>query len=210
MLTFYTQTQAKGHTNTYLVKGMTTVAYLRDNSKEGTRKKFSNFPTNIHISKLTKGLFISLLLFVVSGSVSGQAVGDYGTSVTNGTSTNWSTASSWVVCATAGSWNGATAAPAAPTNLKKCMDQIRQKLSCQCNCCFFKLKHSGWRLTECWRIQFNGLRNYYVGWRHQWDAQYHICYRDKDVYGSCNDCFRCNLDKHLCQFTGNIQRGYNQ
>jgi hypothetical protein len=63
---------------------------------------------------------ITLLFLMAFGitSMSGQAVGDYGTANPTGTWTT--TASDWVVCVSAGTWTGATAAPAPPssTNLK--------------------------------------------------------------------------------------------
>jgi hypothetical protein len=44
----------------------------------------------------------------------GQAVGDYGSAGTG----NWGTVGTWVVCATAGTWTGATAASAVPDSTK--------------------------------------------------------------------------------------------
>jgi hypothetical protein len=43
----------------------------------------------------------------------GQAVGDYGTRYTTNTY-NWNTAANWIICATAGTWTGATIATVVP------------------------------------------------------------------------------------------------
>ena len=61
-----------------------------------------------------KKLFAFLMLITLSMSGTGlwaQAVGDYGSNATNNA---WNTAGNWVVCVSAGTWDGATTATAAP------------------------------------------------------------------------------------------------
>ncbi len=62
-------------------------------------------------------LFLPAFLFVVplilNSRAFGQAVGDYGSNGTGGG--NWSSGTTWVVCTTAGTWSGATAATSTPS-----------------------------------------------------------------------------------------------
>ncbi len=61
---------------------------------------------------------VSAILFVMLAVASAwaQAVGDYGSNGIGGG--NWGTNATWVVCATAGTWSGATAATSAPSSSK--------------------------------------------------------------------------------------------
>ena len=61
---------------------------------------------------------IFMLLIVGAQNINAQAVGDYGTSINTGASTNWNTAGNWLVCTSVGTWTGATVATAVPTSAK--------------------------------------------------------------------------------------------
>ncbi len=62
-----------------------------------------------------KKLFTLLfVLIALNFNAFGQAVGDYGSSASG----SWSTLANWIVCVTAGTWTGATAAGAVPTTAK--------------------------------------------------------------------------------------------
>ncbi len=75
-----------------------------------------------HLYRLTtttiKFIVVVLLFIFGASNANAQAVGDYGTRYNTGASTNWNTASNWLVCVTAGTWTGATNATATPTNTK--------------------------------------------------------------------------------------------
>ena len=60
---------------------------------------------------MKKTLLFLALMFVLSMVSYAQAVGDYGSANATGT---WTTATDWVICATAGTWSGATVAGATP------------------------------------------------------------------------------------------------
>ena len=64
------------------------------------------------MKKITSSLSFAFLFFLLANFSYGQQVGDYG-SAGNGL---WGTASTWVVCQTAGQWSDATAASAAPSS----------------------------------------------------------------------------------------------
>ncbi len=53
---------------------------------------------------------IAVVLIAVTSAMFSQAVGDYGSAASG----NWGTAGTWVVCATNGTWDGATAATVVP------------------------------------------------------------------------------------------------
>jgi hypothetical protein len=64
-----------------------------------------------------KKIFLFLLLMLALGEINAQSVGDYGTGSTTAT---WTTPSQWIVCASPGTWIGATVATLAPTVSTNC------------------------------------------------------------------------------------------
>ena len=111
MVTFYSKPLPKSFDYRFRIKNSTKLFSSFRDTKGGIFSTISAF-------NISKCFILFLFLWGVVGNVRSQAVGDYGTSVNSGVSTNWSAASSWVVCVTANTWTGATVAGAAPTSLK--------------------------------------------------------------------------------------------
>ena len=106
----------------------------------------NNYISQLHfISKHLVTLLVLALLVFGAGSVSAQAVGDYGTRYTGTTVRDWNTAANWVVCVSNGSWAGATNAVAVPTNTTKVWirDNSRYSLSATSYCSSLTIEGGG-------------------------------------------------------------------